>query len=82
MGASARASIKATMLSIFQRVGDRPADIAGEHRSVLWIQTKLVKHRVEANHVIVRLGLLGEGIRQPREAPHPHPEIQVLPLSV
>ena len=43
---------------------------------------EVVSHEVQADHRRVVLDLLGEPIRQPREAPHAHPHGQVLPLDI
>lgn len=43
---------------------------------------KVVEHEVEGQRVRVVLDLLGEGVRQPGEPAHAHPDVQVLPLGI
>src|SRR3712207_6590360 len=42
----------------------------------------VVEHRVEADHVIVCLDFFAEGVGQPSEPAHSHPEVEVLALGV
>jgi hypothetical protein len=44
--------------------------------------SEIVVHVVKGDHRLVVVELLGEGVRQPREAAHVHPHREVLALDV
>jgi hypothetical protein len=43
---------------------------------------EVVEHGIEADHPIVRFNFFAEPVGQPREATHPHTEVQVLPFDI
>ena len=51
------------------------------HSQGLVDAAKIVIRMIDRNHVAVILKFLRERIGQPREAPHAHSEIQILPLD-
>jgi len=54
----------------------------GSHAQRLMDAAEIVIGVIDRNHVAVILELLGERVRESRESPHSHPEIQILSLDV
>ena len=59
-----------------------PAAIAGVNPKRLMDAHEIVVHEVNRDGMGVILGFFREGIRQPREAPHSHPHVEILPLGI